>query len=158
MLPGVAGERYVIFTDASWVKGAAGVAAIGVDRVKGQWFVKAQRTHSNSVLEAELKAILLALNWAVEEGRNEVIILSDSKIAIDALILAERPPEWKSSNIFFDIINVSKKLLVCNFFFISRSLNLLADGMAKSARVAEDQAVLYQGEGVPPVIPIVLSN
>ncbi|XP_060959281.1 uncharacterized protein LOC133030524 [Cannabis sativa] len=149
--------RHVLFTDASWIKGVAGIAAIGVERSTGRWFVKAQRSHSQSALEAELRAILLALNWAVEEGWKEVHILSDSLVAVTALSTQDRPPEWKSSTIYFSIVKLLKNFVVCKFFYINRSLNTVADGVAKGARVAYEQHILYQGEGIPPVIPIYFS-
>ncbi|XP_030504062.1 uncharacterized protein LOC115719241 [Cannabis sativa] len=149
---------HVIFTDASWVDGLAGLAVVGVDRLNGCWFVNAQKSKAASALEAELQAILLALSWAVDSGWNEVHVLSDSLVAVTALNAGERPPNWKFASIFFSVVNVSKKLSLCKFYFINRSLNSVVDGMAKSARVAIDQVVLYQGEGIPPVVPIYFSS
>uniref|UniRef100_A0A803PAA5 Reverse transcriptase n=1 Tax=Cannabis sativa TaxID=3483 RepID=A0A803PAA5_CANSA len=149
---------HVMFTDASWADGLAGLAAVGVDRLTACWFVNAQKSKAASALEAELQAILLALNWAVDTGWQEVHVLSDSLVAVSALNAGVGPPDWKCANIFFSIINASKKLSLCKFFYINRRLNSVADGMAKSARVAIDQAVLYQGEGIPPVVPIFFSS
>uniref|UniRef100_A0A803Q2M5 Reverse transcriptase n=1 Tax=Cannabis sativa TaxID=3483 RepID=A0A803Q2M5_CANSA len=134
--------------------GETGIAAIAVDMDAGNWFVKTQRLQAQSALEGEFRAIFLAMSWAIDQGWREVIILSDSKVAINALSSSGTCPDWKLSNVYFSIINVSKYFLVCNFYFISRSLNLLADGLAKKARISSEMAVLYQGEGNPPVIPI----
>ncbi|KAM6592394.1 hypothetical protein CsatA_000097 [Cannabis sativa] len=151
-------DHHVIFTDASWTNGECGIAAIGVDTRQGIWFVKAGKDKAPSALEAELKAILLAVSWAVERGWNQVHILSDSYIAVKALAAEGRPPDWRSSNVYFSILNLSKKLTSCDFFFIKRCLNSVADGVAKNTRISSDVAVLYQGEGVPPVIPIFFSS
>uniref|UniRef100_A0A803NT04 RNase H type-1 domain-containing protein n=1 Tax=Cannabis sativa TaxID=3483 RepID=A0A803NT04_CANSA len=150
--------HHVLFTDASWSNGESGIAAIGVDTRQGIWFVKACKEKAQSVLEAELKAILLVVSWAVERGWNQVHILSDSYIAVKALVTDGRPPDWKLSSVYFSILNMSKKLLNCVFFFIKRCLNFVADGVVKNTRISSDNAVLYQGEGVSLVIPIYFSS
>ncbi|XP_060973692.1 uncharacterized protein LOC133038980 [Cannabis sativa] len=138
----------VIFSDASWVKGGAGIAAVSVDIHNGTWFVKAQKIQAQSALGAEFSAIFLALNRAVELGWHQIHILSDSNIAVQSLTSVE-VPDWRIASIFYSIVNVSKNFQVCNFFFINRSLNVVADGAAKKARLASDLACLYQGEGDP---------
>ncbi|KAM6546692.1 hypothetical protein CsatB_027428 [Cannabis sativa] len=139
---------HAFFTDASWVRRSTGVAAIAVDYTTGAWFVKALKCETASALEAEFKAIHLALTWAMELGWHEVLVLSDAKVAVQSLITRSRSPDWKASNIFFSIVNVLKTLSVVRFSFINRSLNALADGIAKNARVASDLAILYQGEAL----------
>ncbi|KAM6588709.1 uncharacterized protein LOC115718119 [Cannabis sativa] len=146
--------RHVFFTDASWVEGEAGIAAVSVDTANGCWFVRHQKQQVNSALEGEFRAIFLALSWAIDQGWSEVLILSDCKVAVHALSSSGLCPDWQLSNVFYSIINMSKLLTVCNFCYICRSFNSVADGLAKKARVASDLVVLYQGEGNPPVIPI----
>ncbi|XP_060968321.1 uncharacterized protein LOC133035897 [Cannabis sativa] len=150
----------VIFSDASWFKGDAGIAAVSVEISTGCWHVKTQKIRTNSVLEAELKAILLALSMAIELGWQEVHILSDSKIAVQALspLLARGVPDWRVADVYYNIVNLSKKFLSCRFFFINRNFNVCANGVAKTARVSSELAVLYQGEGNPPVVPIYFLN
>uniref|UniRef100_A0A803NVI6 Autophagy-related protein n=1 Tax=Cannabis sativa TaxID=3483 RepID=A0A803NVI6_CANSA len=87
-----------IFTDASWYQGDAGIAAMRVDSNTGFWFVSAQKLQTHSALEAELMAILHALNMAIEDGWIEVQIFSDSKVAV-IVEKAERS----------DIPNIDKK-------------------------------------------------
>uniref|UniRef100_A0A803QPC0 Reverse transcriptase n=1 Tax=Cannabis sativa TaxID=3483 RepID=A0A803QPC0_CANSA len=145
--------RHFVLTDASWVKGTAGIAAITVDVSTGCWFVNSQKIQVQSVLEAELHAIFLALKRAFEMGWHEVCILSDSKIAVQALT-AQSIPDWRVARVFYLILNLSKKFHLCCFNFIKRSSNFVADGAAKNARISSNLAVLYQGEGNPPVIPI----
>uniref|UniRef100_A0A803NVZ1 Reverse transcriptase domain-containing protein n=1 Tax=Cannabis sativa TaxID=3483 RepID=A0A803NVZ1_CANSA len=131
LVPAIKQVFHVLLTDASWVRGEARLAAISVNMSSGCWCVKSQKLQASSPLEGELRAILHALNWAVESGWEEVLILSDSKVAIQALSSAE---------------------------FINRTLNAFADGVAKNARVASDLAILYQGEGILLVIPIHFLN
>ncbi|KAM6549538.1 hypothetical protein CsatB_021214 [Cannabis sativa] len=152
--PNVDQVNFVIFTDAAWVNGSAGIAAIAVNRLSGCWFVKAQKIQAISALDAELRAINLGLNWAVESDWKEVVLLSDSKIAVDSLTGTKKIPDWKLSSLFYSIFNVMKDLSFVRLFFISRIFNSFADGVAKTARSSSELAVLYQGEGNPPVIPI----
>uniref|UniRef100_A0A803NMY4 RNase H type-1 domain-containing protein n=1 Tax=Cannabis sativa TaxID=3483 RepID=A0A803NMY4_CANSA len=149
---------HVFFIDASWVQGDAGIAAIAIDSSIDSWFVKAHKIQAQSTLEAELRAIFLALNWAVEFGWQEVHILLDSKIAVQSLNARKGAPDWKVSSLFYSIVNVIKVLPVVRFFFMNRSFNTLADGVAKNARIASELAVLYQGKGNPPVISIDFLN
>ncbi|XP_060973884.1 uncharacterized protein LOC133039097 [Cannabis sativa] len=144
----------IIFTDASWTNINAGIASVDIDTFSGFWFVKAQKVQAHSVLEAELLAIQLALTRAIEKGWQKVHILSDSKVAVQALSKPVRVPDWRVANVFYSVVNLSKQFLVCLFFFINRSFNVVADGAAKKVRTNSDLAVLYQGEGNPPVIPI----
>ncbi|XP_060968575.1 uncharacterized protein LOC133036106 [Cannabis sativa] len=145
---------FVFFTDASWDKGEAGLAAIRINLLNGTWSVKARRSKAASVLEAEVRAIEMAMQWAIADGCQEVLILSDSKTAVIAFDSKVGCPDWKIANLFFSVFNLSRRLLVCKFIFINRSLNAEADGIAKKARFSSVYDVLYQGEGVPPVIPI----
>uniref|UniRef100_A0A803NX12 Reverse transcriptase domain-containing protein n=1 Tax=Cannabis sativa TaxID=3483 RepID=A0A803NX12_CANSA len=92
--------RHVFFTDASWVRGEAGIAAISVDTSSRCWFVNSQRQQSQSALEGEFRAILLALSWAVDLGWREVLILSDSKVAVQALSSSKGCLDWKVSSVF----------------------------------------------------------
>ncbi|XP_060972563.1 uncharacterized protein LOC115717820 [Cannabis sativa] len=85
--PGVQDKQVgnVIFTDASWIKGDAGIAAVSVDISIGFWFIKSQKLQAQSALEAKFTAILLALNRAIDLGWRDVPILLDSKIVVQAL-------------------------------------------------------------------------
>ncbi|KAM6559171.1 hypothetical protein CsatA_028410 [Cannabis sativa] len=150
--------KHAFFTDASWLGGDTGLAAIVVDYISGTWFVKAHRSRSHSVLEAELSAILLALEWAVELGWSEVYIFSDSMTAVQALKSQKGPHDWKVSALYFSLINLTKVSPGFKFYFVNRGCNSVADGIAKKARVSSDMVVLYQGEGNPPVIPINFLN
>ncbi|XP_060974235.1 uncharacterized protein LOC133039370 [Cannabis sativa] len=145
------------FTDASWVKDTAGIAAISVEISSGRWFANAHKIRAESALEAEFTAIILALNRARDAGWKEVRVISDSKIAVQALT-TNSLPDWKVASVFYSSLNLAKKFQMCCFSFIKRSCNALADGVAKSARISSDLAILYQGEGNPPVIPINFLN
>ncbi|XP_060963433.1 uncharacterized protein LOC133032963 [Cannabis sativa] len=156
--PHQVGVNCLIYTDASWKKEAAGLAAVCVDKAQKRWFVKAQKSQATSALDAEFKAIQMALEWAISNGWQEILILSDSQLAVKALSSGGSSPDWSIASTFFSIVNLSKSFLICRFFFIDRTFNSFTDGVAKNARVSSIQDVLYQGEGVPPVIPITFST
>uniref|UniRef100_A0A803QJN1 Uncharacterized protein n=1 Tax=Cannabis sativa TaxID=3483 RepID=A0A803QJN1_CANSA len=88
-VPAIKQVCQILFTDASWVKGEAGLAVISVNMSSGCWCVKSQKIQTSLALEGELRAILHALNWAVESRWEEVLILSDSKVVVQALSSAE---------------------------------------------------------------------
>ncbi|KAF4355044.1 hypothetical protein F8388_022296 [Cannabis sativa] len=104
----------------SWItkqaEGDAGIAAVSVEISTGCWHVKTQKIRTDSVLEAELKAILLALSRAIELGWQEVHILSDSKIVVQALspLLARGVPDWRVADVYYNIL--SKLLTNFNWF------------------------------------------
>ncbi|KAF4386917.1 hypothetical protein F8388_006872 [Cannabis sativa] len=50
---------------------------------------------SISALEAEFKAIHLALTWAVELGWHEVHVFSDAKVAVQSLNARKGTLDWK---------------------------------------------------------------
>ncbi|KAM6556198.1 hypothetical protein CsatB_003217 [Cannabis sativa] len=100
----------------------------------------------------------MALQWAIADRCQEVLILSESKSAVTSLDSNVGCPDWKIANLYYSVVNLSRRLLVSKFIFINRSLNVEADGIAKNARISSVHDVLYQGEGVPPVIPILFSN
>ncbi|KAF4353379.1 hypothetical protein F8388_016526 [Cannabis sativa] len=72
----------VMMTDASWQNGTAGLAAVKVDLRSGYWAYMMQKSVATSPLEAEVKAIHMALSWAVQCKWDQVCVLSDSITAV----------------------------------------------------------------------------
>uniref|UniRef100_A0A803NWW7 Reverse transcriptase n=1 Tax=Cannabis sativa TaxID=3483 RepID=A0A803NWW7_CANSA len=149
---------WIICTDASWYKGEAGLLAVMINKDTDQWATKTAYSKASSGLDAELSAILMALSWAIQEGKKEVHLLSDCKVAVQALANRKCPPDWKILNKSLSVLDYCSKFKVCEFYFISRSLNQFADDLAKSARVSKQLEILFQGEGDPPVIPTYLPD
>uniref|UniRef100_A0A803P5W8 RNase H type-1 domain-containing protein n=1 Tax=Cannabis sativa TaxID=3483 RepID=A0A803P5W8_CANSA len=150
------GKR-VICTDASWLKDEAGLATVMRMKNAECWAYKSTRIKVYSALQAQLEAILLALQWALKEQWEEHCVLSNYFQVIQALRNKQCPSNWKTFNVSFAILDSSKKFVSCEFFYISRNLNVAADGLAKNARVTSNFPILIQREGNPPVLPIFLS-
>ncbi|KAF4402352.1 hypothetical protein G4B88_003273 [Cannabis sativa] len=56
-----------------------------------------------SALDAELKAIGLALDWAVEMNWRNLIVFSDCKMAVDAL-QQRKVPDWRVAISFYNAL------------------------------------------------------
>ncbi|KAM6550704.1 hypothetical protein CsatB_000512 [Cannabis sativa] len=80
--------------DASILDGLAGLGDVQVDAEPDEASVLLHFTAVDSVLEAELRAILSVLTWAREKERNSVFIESDSLIAVKALNSNVLPYAW----------------------------------------------------------------
>uniref|UniRef100_A0A803NIA2 RNase H type-1 domain-containing protein n=1 Tax=Cannabis sativa TaxID=3483 RepID=A0A803NIA2_CANSA len=101
------GKR-VICTDASWLRREAGLAAVMRMKNLESWAHKTSRTKAESALIAELKAILLALQWAWEKKWDRICVLSDCAQTIQALTAKQCPPFWKTFNVALEILDCSK--------------------------------------------------
>uniref|UniRef100_A0A803P8J4 RNase H type-1 domain-containing protein n=1 Tax=Cannabis sativa TaxID=3483 RepID=A0A803P8J4_CANSA len=141
--------NHVIFTDASWKQGKAGLAAIMVNRSDGKWFFRTQSIVASTAMEAELRAILMALEWAIENNWKEIQILSDSQSITQALSKGVCPPDWKNFNVSLKIISLSKLLISCSFTYINRSGNSYADDLAKNARISSNSVDFVKGRVIP---------
>uniref|UniRef100_A0A803RAK7 RNase H type-1 domain-containing protein n=1 Tax=Cannabis sativa TaxID=3483 RepID=A0A803RAK7_CANSA len=59
-----------------------------INTLDNSWAFNSQQTTTTFALEAESKAILFALSWAIQNDWREVHVLFDSQVVIQAL---ERP-------------------------------------------------------------------
>uniref|UniRef100_A0A803NM16 RNase H type-1 domain-containing protein n=1 Tax=Cannabis sativa TaxID=3483 RepID=A0A803NM16_CANSA len=120
--------------DASF---ADGIARIGVV-VKRPGAADSESCQSSclahNVLEAELVAILSALEYAWNARIQSIVIQSDSKIVVDALNLRELPMAWGTYPVFSKCLAFIPKFISVVFTFIPRYLNSLADFLASQAR------------------------
>uniref|UniRef100_A0A803QG19 Reverse transcriptase domain-containing protein n=1 Tax=Cannabis sativa TaxID=3483 RepID=A0A803QG19_CANSA len=88
--------------DASILDGLAGLGDVQVDAEPDEASVLLHFTAVDSVLEAELRAILSVLTWAREKELNSVFIESDSLIAVKALNSNVLPYAWGSYPVFHE--------------------------------------------------------
>ncbi|KAF4367775.1 hypothetical protein G4B88_011076 [Cannabis sativa] len=128
-------ENVVCFqVDASFADGVAGIGVV----VKRPGAAVSESCQSSclafNVLEAELEAILSALEYAWNDRMQSIVIQSDSKIVVDALNLKEMPMAWGSYPVFSKCLSFIPKFSSVTFIFIPRSVNTVADGLASQAR------------------------
>ena len=89
-----------------------------------------------SPLSAETEAILWALQLAKSEAWSEIILESDSKNSIDAIMDCTSCPLWSMSSLVSDICFLAKSFGSCLFFWISRIGNSAAHEVARFALVS----------------------
>ncbi|XP_060968531.1 uncharacterized protein LOC133035965 [Cannabis sativa] len=151
------GVDMVLVVDASWRDGVAGLAAVMTNFVNGSWAYKTAQVKATSPLEAEARAVLLALAWAASSDWKSIHLFSDSSIVINNFSKDRILPDWLIMDVSFSVLDLVKLFDVCKFSFIPRRLNSVADGLAGSTRISSPKAGLFLGEGISPVIPIFCS-
>uniref|UniRef100_A0A803NWR9 Reverse transcriptase n=1 Tax=Cannabis sativa TaxID=3483 RepID=A0A803NWR9_CANSA len=140
-------------TDASWENNTAGLAVVLVDRGRETWEVRLSKKEADSSMEAETQAIFNALTWAKEIGLDNVTIFSDAQVVVNAFNILSCPPDWRFKSLSLQVLDLVKSFVSCKFVFISRTFNVFADCLAKSARSSSQNAKFFQGEGSPHVGP-----
>lgn len=115
--------------DASVSNGRSGLAALARNHRGEVLDIMLDWGHLDSVLEAEFKAILLAIRSILERGWGQAVIKSDCKLAIDALNTREHPPDWLVNGVFTDIVSLTSAFSFLSFDFAPRSCNLAADAL-----------------------------
>ncbi|XWS69079.1 hypothetical protein CRYUN_Cryun04dG0148800 [Craigia yunnanensis] len=104
---------------------------------------------ANTVLHAELKAILFGLKIACNNFTETLIVESDSLLAINKIRKQhDTLCEWGS--LITDIVDKSLDYGTCYFHHICRSANVLAHNIAKLSCETED--FMIRRESVPPTI------
>ena len=89
-----------------------------------------------SPLSVETEAILWALQLAKSEAWSKIIMESDSKNSIDAIMDCTSCPPWSISSLISDIGFLAKSFGSCLFFWISRIGNSAAHEVARYALVS----------------------
>uniref|UniRef100_A0A803PDC3 RNase H type-1 domain-containing protein n=1 Tax=Cannabis sativa TaxID=3483 RepID=A0A803PDC3_CANSA len=151
------GVEIVLVVDASWRDGVAGLAAVMTNFVNGNWAYKTAQVKASTPLEAEARAVHLALAWAASSDWTSIHLFSDSSIVINNFSKDRILPDWLIMDVSFSVLDLVKLFDVCKFSFIPRRLNSVADGLARSTRISSPKAGLFLGEGISPVIPIFCS-
>ena len=123
-----------VFTDAAWraSDGATGCGWIFKDSTR-QSTQHGSKCFDNtaSALTGEALAIRLALSHALSLGYTRVCVFSDCQVLVRAICSKSSPV--KLYGLVCDIELLSSLFDYCTLSFISRSLNLEADLLAKSA-------------------------
>uniref|UniRef100_A0A803NTT8 Reverse transcriptase domain-containing protein n=1 Tax=Cannabis sativa TaxID=3483 RepID=A0A803NTT8_CANSA len=69
----------VLVTDAAWSEGSAGLAAVLINIIDGSWMYKVERAAAGSALEAETKAIWMAISWIKQRTAERIVRTSRQK-------------------------------------------------------------------------------
>uniref|UniRef100_A0A803P3N3 RNase H type-1 domain-containing protein n=1 Tax=Cannabis sativa TaxID=3483 RepID=A0A803P3N3_CANSA len=129
-----------IQTDASVSGFEAGLAAVIVDDNEGQdSYVAVEFARVDSVLEAELAAISMALSLARNRGYDHVILEFDCAVAMVGLNERKLPVQWGSYPMFTECLIKTFDFQSVVFSAINRSVNCVADCLAMWARVSKIQ-------------------
>ncbi|KAF4389968.1 hypothetical protein F8388_002910 [Cannabis sativa] len=99
------------------VDGSFGCALVVQTRGSSDWFWCSSFGTCLNALAVELEVIWSALNWASDHHLNEVSIVSDSKILVQALNL-KKCPDWHLFATFSSVLCLLSSFAVCNFFFV----------------------------------------
>uniref|UniRef100_A0A803PLT1 RNase H type-1 domain-containing protein n=1 Tax=Cannabis sativa TaxID=3483 RepID=A0A803PLT1_CANSA len=130
-----------------WVTLGSWIVQVGTDDER---VITCQAVCSvNSVLEAELEAIHLAMVVAIEERVSSVQIISDSAIVVQALKVQELPLAWGSYPIFRQCVSLFQSFSCITFNFTPRVENFVVDRLAYLARVNNVCKKLVVREAVP---------
>uniref|UniRef100_A0A803PFP6 RNase H type-1 domain-containing protein n=1 Tax=Cannabis sativa TaxID=3483 RepID=A0A803PFP6_CANSA len=148
---------YLLMTDASWKDGVVGIAVIMIQPATGLWASNSAHITAVSALDAEIQAMLCALNWAKNEGWENLAVISDALLAVEAFDVRKCPSDWKCYHSSFLVLDGLFSFQCCNFYFVPRKFLVCVDLLAKSARISSLSASIVQGEGIPHVIPMFFS-
>ncbi|KAF4372257.1 hypothetical protein G4B88_007001 [Cannabis sativa] len=145
----------ILVSDGSFKDGRFGLAAIGFERNSSTWISICKSTEGISALDAELQAISMALQWAVEQRWTSIFLFSDCLVAVNALN-RQSLPDWKIAGGFFKILNLIKSFEYCNFAYANRDFISGVDDLASQTRLGNVMDYVCVGEGLPPVNPVLL--
>ena len=95
--------------------------------IKGEIFKAWSRTHLVcSLLQAEVAAILWAVQLAKIERWNHVILEGDPKTCFDSLSLPNSSPDWSIYDVISNISSFKESLFRCSFCWVKRDYNSVA--------------------------------
>ena len=90
-----------------------------------------------SIYVAEVEAICMGLKLAVKNKWKQVQIESDATTAIQAVGDTRNKDRWEAATIIQYIRALQCKFSSCNFVWIGRTANRVADALAKIVRVGQ---------------------
>ncbi|KAM6574787.1 hypothetical protein CsatA_023114 [Cannabis sativa] len=131
---------HIVFTDASWKEGVGGYAVVAIHRTDNSWCYKLDSSVASCPLEAESRAVLLALELVVQNSWSRVYFLSDCRVLVKALQQFSPPPDWRFLNISLGVLDLMNVISDCKFYFIHRDSNSIADGLAKRVRLSSHES------------------
>ncbi|KAF4398053.1 hypothetical protein G4B88_019774 [Cannabis sativa] len=91
--------KHCLLVDGSFQAGSFGYAMLSPSRCSSDWWTGVSSGSCNSALEAEMLAIIQGLRWAIQNRLDDLTIISDSKVVVDA-VCTRRAPEWISTATF----------------------------------------------------------
>ncbi|KAF4402317.1 hypothetical protein G4B88_003238 [Cannabis sativa] len=138
----------ILVTDGSFKDGCCGLAAVGIERNTSAWSYVCRSSEGISALDAELKAIAMALQWVAGQGWNAVTLFSDCLVAVNALNNS-RLPDWKLAAGFSNILKFVKSFDQCFFCFAKRDCITGVNDLAFRARTGNVMDLCCLGEGLP---------
>ncbi|KAF4375565.1 hypothetical protein G4B88_022212 [Cannabis sativa] len=65
----------------------------------GLWASNSAHITAVSALDAEIQAMLCALNWAKNECWENLAVISDALLAVEAFDVRKCPSDWKSKQV-----------------------------------------------------------
>ncbi|KAF4394895.1 hypothetical protein G4B88_002772 [Cannabis sativa] len=110
--------RVYMITDASWDSNISGLAVLLINRINAKWEVKSCKKDAFSAMEAETKAILMALLWAKEEGIEDITIFSDAQLVVNAFNSSLCPPDWRFKDVSLRILELFKSFSSCRLIYM----------------------------------------
>ncbi|KAF4368738.1 hypothetical protein G4B88_000995 [Cannabis sativa] len=145
----------ILVSDGSFKDGRCGLAVVAFERNSSTWISFCKSTEGTSALDAELQAISMALQWAIEQRWTSIFLFSDCLVAVNALN-KRSVPDWKIAGGFFKILNLIKFFEYCNFAYANRDLISGVNDLASQTRLGNIMDYVCVGEGLPPVNPVLL--
>ena len=111
------------------------IALAVVARIKNGEVLKvwAKMHESCSPLQAEVAAVLWAIQLALSENWQHIIIEGDAKSCFNPLTISELQPDWSIATIISNILGLCNFFLNCNFRWVRRCCNTAAHEAAKYA-------------------------
>ncbi|KAM6542946.1 hypothetical protein CsatB_007393 [Cannabis sativa] len=129
------------------------MAAIALDMTTQEWHEICSSGEGTSTLDAEIKAMALAMQWAIDMNWSSITLLADCLVAVNAL-KAKTLPDWKLAAVFFKAIDLAKSFNVCSFLHVTHDCITGVNDLAVQARVLRVVNSFTVGDGLPPVNPI----
>ena len=86
-----------------------------------------------SPLQAEAVAGLWAIQLALSENQQHIIIEGDAKSCFNTLTISELQPDWSIATIISNVLDLRNFFLNCNFRWVRRCCNTAAHEAAKYA-------------------------
>uniref|UniRef100_A0A2N9HDI6 RNase H type-1 domain-containing protein n=1 Tax=Fagus sylvatica TaxID=28930 RepID=A0A2N9HDI6_FAGSY len=118
-------------TDATMRANSSSIAVVARNSVGGFCITWAKHLSVSDPKCTEAAAILWALQLALLENYSKVVVESDSKVCIDAIIGSPSEVNWKIAAIIANVISLSLNFVSVCFVWVKRSANGTAHELAK---------------------------
>ena len=117
--------------DAAIAQNSLAIAVVARNEQGAVLMAWSKMLPKRSPITAEAEAILWALHLAKGENWRKIIVESNSKICIDAILDHSASHQWTISSLLSDIWQQKLSFVSCLFFWIKRSGNAAAHEVAK---------------------------